>query len=204
MRNLILIALLALGFLVPVLSWADRRGGARARPQVRAQQPKVRVGVKRTRPRVRVKSRPRQQYRLRDLKMSITAGTPALRKDRIAHGSWYTRKEIRGRIYKARSSDHGRKHLKARSEAEAKQFSTKAAQYLPGVKNTQLERTALKKGTLIRRPGGDLWAIYRSETPVGYDGGQKTHWLRAELSSGTIHGHPMKISRVLKYLKDAE
>ena len=204
MRNLLLIALLAFTFLLPVPTLADRR--APRRPQVRAphkQQPRARVHPGQQRKRV-AKPRPRQQYKLRDLSKSLFSGNKTANKDRISHGSWYTRKEIRSRIYNARSSDHGRKHLKARTEAEATKFSTKAAQYLPGVNNKQLERTALQKGTLIRRAGGDVWSIYRANKPVGYDGGEKTHWMRAELSSGTIHGHPMKLSRVLKYLKDAE
>ncbi len=206
MKRTVLVALITLALQLPTDALAGPRNGVRPKPKVQTrQQHRVRPAIKRAPRRARVnKPVKRQQYKLRDLKSSLFRGTPAARKDNLAHGSYYTRKEIRTRIYKARASDHGRKHLKARSEAEAKQFSTKAAQYLPGVNNKNLERTALQKGTLIRRPGGDVWAIYRAPRAVGYDGGEKTHWLRAELSSGTIHGHPMKLSRVLKYLKDAK
>jgi hypothetical protein len=128
----------------------------------------------------------------------------ALRKDQIAHGGWYSRKKIRQIINDAEYSSHGSKHIKAKTAEEARQMSFKAAQYLPGVNNAALEKIALQKGTLVPRPNGAFWKIHRFDKPIGFDGGSETHWIRAEYSSGTYHGHPMSVDRVKKYIKDAE
>ncbi|MBW4599437.1 MAG: DUF4157 domain-containing protein [Calothrix sp. FI2-JRJ7] len=130
--------------------------------------------------------------------------TAEARKDDVAHGGWYGRKEIRKMIHEANYSDHGKKHLKAITEDEARTLSYKEAQYLPGVKNWVLEKTALFQGVLIPRPNGAFWKIYRFDNYVGFDQGKKTCWIRAEYSSGTYHGHPMSIERVRKYIKNAQ
>ncbi len=156
--------------------------------------------------RLRVKPRAntfRNKFRLADPLKSIFA-TPAARKDKLSHGGWNTRKQVRRTIHTAKFSDHGKKHLKARSDADAKKFSNKAAQYMPGVNNAKLERKALLKGLWIQRPSGGIWSIYKFDKPVGYDGGKPTHWIRAEVSSGTFHGHPMSEQRVKKYVRDAK
>ena len=181
----------------------DRRS---YRPPQRNNAPKVRarpVVQRRVKPR-RQPSAFRQKYTLRDLSASLFSATPRARRDKLTHGSYHTRKELRRQVHKARYSDHGRKHLKARTEAEAKSFSTRAAQYLPGLNNAALERTALQKGVHIQRGGNGVWAFYKFDKPVGFDGGEKTHWIRAELASGTFHGHPMKLSRVRKYVSNAD
>jgi hypothetical protein len=128
----------------------------------------------------------------------------SLRKDQIAHSGWYSRKKMRQVINDAEYSSHGGKHIKAKTVEEARQMSLKTAQYLPGTDNAVLEKTALQQGTLVPRPNGAFWKIYRFDKPVGFDGGVETHWIRAEYSSGTYHGHPMSIDRVRKYIKDAE
>jgi len=127
-----------------------------------------------------------------------------IRKDRIAHEGWYTRKQLRRLISEAEYSSHGGKHLKAKTEEEAKNLSYKAAQYLPSINNSALEKTALIKGEIVPRPNGAFWAIYKSDKYVGYDSGKATRWIRAEYSSGTYHGHPMIIQRVRKYIKNAQ
>jgi hypothetical protein len=138
-------------------------------------------------------------------KVEVDLNDPeALRKDQIAHKGWYSRKKMRQVIHDAKYSNHGSKHIKARTVEEAKQMSLKTAQYSPGIDNAVLEKIALKKGTLVPRPNGAFWKIHRFEKPVGFDGGVETHWIRAEYSSGTYHGHPMSISRVRKYIKNAE
>lgn len=155
---------------------------------------------------VRVKPRAhvfRNQYRLSDPLKSVFRATTAARKDQISHGSWNIRKQVRRKIHEARFSDHGKKHLKARTEGDAKKFSNKAAQYMPGTNSAGLERKALLKGLWIQRPNGALWSIYKFDKPVGYDGGQPTNWIRAEVSSGTFHGHPMSEQRVKKYIKNS-
>jgi|GEM_PF-2374179 hypothetical protein len=144
----------------------------------------------------------RSKFSLRAAIPSILDSTPAASRDAVAHGSWFTRKAMRELIHGAKHSDHGRKHLKAKTEVDAAVFSERAAQYLPGVDNTQLERRALQHGLLIDRGNGGVWGIFRFNKPVGYDGGEKTNWIRAELSSGTIHGHPMRPGRVGKYVRE--
>ena len=127
-----------------------------------------------------------------------------IRKDKIAHEGWYTRKQLRRLISEAEYSSHGGKHLKAKTEEEAKNLSYKAAQYLPSINNSALEKTALIKGEIVARPNGAFWAIYKSDKYVGYDTGKATRWIRAEYSSGTYHGHPMIVERVRKYIKNAQ
>ena len=87
-------------------------------------------------------------------------------------------------------------------------ISERASQYRPelvqGRGQHALERTALKEGIEVQ-DGATKFRIYRSETPVGWDGGKPTHWIRAEMTSGDIfHGHPMSIDRVRKYVADAQ
>ena len=55
---------------------------------------------------------------------------------------------------------------------------------------------------LTARQGGAYWNFYRSDDFVGYDRGEKTRWIRSEYSSGTIHGHPMNLKRLSKYVKN--
>ncbi|MBO1063105.1 MAG: hypothetical protein HEQ14_19910 [Aphanizomenon flos-aquae CP01] len=113
-------------------------------------------------------------------------------------------KSVQKMIDEAQYSNHGNKHLKAKTEGEAKKFSDQAAQYLPGLNNANLEKTALLEGTRIERGGGTFWSIYRFNDYVGFDGGEKTRWIRAEYSSGTYHGHPISIERVSKYITNAQ
>ena len=160
-----------------------------------------------TRPRLRARPRTnsfRNQFKLSDPLKSVFKATPAARKDAITHGGWNVRKQVRRTIHGAKFSDHGKKHLKARSEGDAKTFSNKAAQYLPGINNAKLERKALLKGLWIHRSNGAIWSIYKFDKPVGYDGGKPTNWIRAEVSSGTFHGHPMSEQRVQKYIRGAK
>lgn len=173
---------------------APRQGFSNVR---RAQSPKLRGA----RPRIKRGDKFRQQYRLSDPLKSVLKATPAARRDQLVHGGWNVRKQVRRKINDAKFSDHGKKHLKARTEGQAKQFSNKAAQYMPGVNNAKLERKALLKGLWIQRPNGAMWSIFKFDQPVGYDGGKPTNWIRAEISSGTFHGHPMSDQRVQKYIK---
>ena len=125
------------------------------------------------------------------------------RRDEIAHGGYYSRKNFRKLIQEASISTHGEKHLKAKTEEEARQLSYKQAQYLPGINNGALEKEALLNGEyLLERDGGAFWNFYRSNDYVGYDQGVKTRWIRAEYSSQTVHGHPINPKRLGKYVKN--
>jgi len=121
------------------------------------------------------------------------------RRDDLAHGGYYKRKAWRTRLEAATYSDHGRKHLRARSEDEAKKLSSNGgpAQYLPGIDNGALEREALQNGTVISGepsdPGSTVKVRYDCGRPVGYFNGEAVSTIRAEITSGNIfHGHPRK------------
>lgn len=77
------------------------------------------------------------------------------------------------------------------------------AQYLPQVNNRALEKLATQKGQVVTFPGGKnvKYFFYKSDKIIGYDQGKPTYWIRAEVSSGAYHGHPMNEQRVSKYLK---
>ena len=125
------------------------------------------------------------------------------RRDDIAHGGYYTRKNLRKLVQEGTVSQHDSKHLKARTEEQARRLSQEEAQYLPGINNGALEREALLKGKhFLRRSSRAFWNFYRSDDYVGYDKGVKTRWIRAEYSSGVIHGHPMNPKRLSKYVKN--
>ena len=124
------------------------------------------------------------------------------RRDDITHGGYYTRKNLRKQVQEGTISTHDSKHLKARTEEQAKKLSYDQAQYLPGINNGALEKEALLNGEhLLRRSGVAFWNFHRFDDYVGYDQGVKTRWIRAEYSSGVIHGHPMNLKRLSKYVK---
>ena len=118
------------------------------------------------------------------------------RHDDIAHGGYYKRKAWRTRLQTASYSDHGRKHLQARTEEDAKQISRNGdAQYLPSVNNGALEREALQNGEVIRGEpsdrGSTVHVKYDFGYPVGYFKGRRVTSIRAEITSGNVfHGHP--------------
>jgi hypothetical protein len=121
------------------------------------------------------------------------------RHDDLSHGGYYKRKAWRTRVQTATYSDHGRKHLRARTEAEAAAMSRNggAAQYLPGINNAALEREALQQGTVIRGepsdPGSTVHVRHECGQIVGYYNGDPVTTIRAEITSGGIfHGHPRK------------
>ena len=46
---------------------------------------------------------------------------------------------------------------------------------------------------------GTIYYFYDNGITIGYDQGKPTSWIRAELTSRTLHGHPMSTDRVNKY-----
>ncbi|HHO51394.1 MAG TPA: hypothetical protein ENK18_11085 [Deltaproteobacteria bacterium] len=106
------------------------------------------------------------------------------------------------RLERARWTDHGRKHMKARTAEEAREMSrpsergeTQPSQYLPDVDNAALELEALRNGEVIRGdpadPHGTVHVRYDAGRVIGYDGGEAVTTMRAEISSGDVyHGHP--------------
>uniref|UniRef100_UPI003703A22D ribonuclease YeeF family protein n=1 Tax=Bacillus pumilus TaxID=1408 RepID=UPI003703A22D len=140
-------------------------------------------------------------------KMGLTPNI-SKRHDKIAHNHYYSRKDFRTQINNATFTEHGFKHLKAKTDEQAKLFSEtgrKQAQYLPNIKNKVIEKEALKKGLIVENEKGAVYFIYNTGRPVGFDLGVETSWVRAELtSSGVFHGHPIAGNRLQEYLKIAK
>ncbi|WP_268623941.1 RHS repeat-associated core domain-containing protein [Paenibacillus alvei] len=134
--------------------------------------------------------------------------------DMLVYKGYFSRKSFRNQLINAEYTTHGDKHIKARTEDEAIKMSKlgeKHAQYLPrnefNVDNKVLEKQALLKAKVIYYDStkGSLYFLYNAGKPVGYDLGEKTNWIRAELTSGdpaVYHGHPIGEARLRKYLEN--
>jgi RHS repeat-associated protein len=122
----------------------------------------------------------------------------SMQHDAIAHGGYHTRRAQR--IAAASNvSEHGGKHTKARTceEAQAMSQNGKPAQYYPDVDHAALERAGIANGTVTRGEpirgvltGTGFHTMYSPGGPIGASNGQQVSTIRAEYSSGTIHGHP--------------
>ncbi|AZB41839.1 transposase [Bacillus sp. FJAT-42376] len=121
------------------------------------------------------------------------------------YGGYFERKDFRTKIYNAEYTPHGNKHIKAKTEEEAKRFSEtgkKQAQYLPSVDNSIIEKEALLKGHVLDKGNNNYYFFHDAGKVIGYDNGLPTSWVRAELTSGgSYHGHPIAGDRLDKYLK---
>jgi len=124
--------------------------------------------------------------------------------DELVYGGTYSKKAYNRMRQNANWSNHGEKHLKATTFEKAEKLSYTNAQYLPGINNKSLEYEAMFKGIPITDDGNTIYYIYNTGKEIGYDRGVKTTWIRAELSSGVYHGHPMAPDRVQKYLSKFE
>lgn len=119
-------------------------------------------------------------------------------------------------LYQYRWSNHNNKHTKftARAgaldlpdkKAMAKKISESEAQYFPEINNKFLERWVLDNFTesypLDRKKGG-VWFFVYFDSPIGYNSGKETRWIRIEVQSGTFHGHPALEPRVRKEIGSA-
>ncbi len=68
--------------------------------------------------------------------------------------------------------------------------------------NKALEKLAAQKGFVIEH-GKTKYFFYKSDKVIGYDNGTATQWIRAEISSRMYHGHPMRVDRLPKAVRDA-
>ncbi|RQO37544.1 hypothetical protein DBR39_11655 [Chryseobacterium sp. KBW03] len=97
------------------------------------------------------------------------------------------------------------KHKKAKTVEQAISFSKNGgdAQYLPYVNINALEKTALQKGEVFipKNNKNVTYFFYKSNRVIGYDNGIPTEWIRAEISSGFHHSHPINTDRLSKYIK---
>ncbi|SMF36553.1 hypothetical protein SAMN06296056_1021139 [Priestia filamentosa] len=126
--------------------------------------------------------------------------------DYVAHDGYYTRKELRTKIENAQYTSHGNKHLKAKTEEQAKKLSKQSAQYLPEVNNRDLEKQVMKRGKVVDRGKGAVYFFLRFDNPVGYDEGKPAYWVRAEVTNlfkdgvSTYHGHPRNDDNMKEYI----
>ena len=108
------------------------------------------------------------------------------------------RKEFRTSVANGSYTNHNWRHLKAGTADEAQQFSKGGlAQFLPEFNDSRLEKLALQKGVVVEH-GGGYHAFLQFDRSIGFDNGNATTWIRAELSGGVYHGHPMHQSRLPK------
>jgi hypothetical protein len=101
-------------------------------------------------------------------------------------------------------SPHQFKHVRARTEVQARDMSSNGgpAQYMPGLRNKEIEEKALIYGQVIPKQSG-YHIYYRSDDFIGYANGKKTRWVRAEYSGNTYHGHPRDILDVRREIGNA-
>ncbi|HTF81298.1 MAG TPA: RHS repeat-associated core domain-containing protein [Cytophagales bacterium] len=133
------------------------------------------------------------------------------------YGGYFSRKNIREQIHKSsrppKESAHAKKHLQAKTMDEAADRSIKGmggkpeASYFPEVARNNFanfEKTAAfeaaRKGHVVDR-GGMLFIIHEHPTDIGFNMGQRTRFMRIEISSGTIHSHPISEADAKAYLK---
>jgi hypothetical protein len=137
------------------------------------------------------------------------------KKEQVVHGGSIDRTTFRQKIHEAEFFNHNNKHLKAKTEEQAKQFSQtggKEAQYLPSVNNKVLEKetmwNSLNTGLFVKKADGETFYFYHKfDESIGYNLGKPTKWVRAELSGGdspVYHGHPVSIQEVRKHFPDVK
>jgi RHS repeat-associated protein len=137
---------------------------------------------------------------------------------KIDTSEYQTRKDLRTDIYDAKRPEgrHATKHTTAQSAEQAKSLSLgqgtrdgkPEASYLPDIANNvsgfekQAAYAAVRDGNVFDH-GGSRYMFYRSETPVGYNNGELTNWVRIELSKAgepVIHNFPAAPEQVKKYM----
>jgi hypothetical protein len=97
---------------------------------------------------------------------------------------------------------HGNKHLAPKNVPwKAIVGSTKSgpAKYLPGTDIEALERSVFNLGTTTTN--GKSWKVQDMTKVIGASEGKVSQWIRVELSSNTIHGHPISYAEFLRLLK---
>jgi len=128
---------------------------------------------------------------------------PEFDEQSISFNRFRDKKAHRTEIANAKSGDY-LKHKKAKTVEQAIKFSKNggAAQYLPDVNINALEKLALQKGTVFipKNNKNITYFFYKSNRIIGYDNGIPTEWIRAEISSGFHHSHPINTNRLSKYI----
>ena len=99
-------------------------------------------------------------------------------------------------------SDHGYKHFPSKN-ANVKDTikSTKSgpAKYMPDVDIETIERYAWKNGTAVTN--GKTWKVMEFDNVIGASDGKATRYMRVEMTSNTIHGHPISENEFMKLIR---
>lgn len=154
---------------------------------------------------------PEEVARAKKLNETLTVS----KKEEVVHGGSIDRAEFRKKIHESKWSDHGDKHLKAKTEQQAKELSQtgkKAAQYLPGLKVEAMEKEAIWKaidsGQFIKGDGKETYYFFHKfDDVIGYNTGKPTKWMRVELGNNgtpTRHSFPADINQVKKVVPNAQ
>jgi RHS repeat-associated protein len=132
-------------------------------------------------------------------------------------GGWSARKAERGSILNANRPSsgtvHSTKHIQASSMEDAMNRSIKGvggkpeASYFPEITKNNFNNfekssaiKAMKNGNVIQN-GGARFYIYEHSTNVGFNMGEKTKFMRIEVTSGTIHSYPISEVDAKSYMK---
>lgn len=137
------------------------------------------------------------------------------KKEEVVHGGSIDRAEFRKKIHESKWSDHGEKHLKAKTEQQAKELSQtgkQAAQYLPGLNVEVMEKEAIWKaidlGQFIKADAKETYYFFHKfDDVIGYNTGKPTKWMRIELGNNgtaTRHSFPADINQVRKVVPNAQ
>ena len=135
-----------------------------------------------------------------------------------ANGGYYEWKRNRSLVHNSqrptgRSNTHSTKHPNARTMDEARDLSrgrNPEASYFPEVANNNF--AAFKKSAALNaansdsvhhKSGGTKYFIYEHSENIGFTSGEETKFMRIEVSSGTIHSHPILEADAKNYLKNS-
>lgn len=130
-----------------------------------------------------------------DLRQDPTARKPY--RTEVDNAEWVFHQN--GKHYKATNRDEAISLSigKGKTKSGIKGEGEGNAQYFPREMGRTLETLAIRKGIVRPKPDSQtLYFFYRHDQIVGYDGGEPTYWLRAEITSGSYHGHPISAERL--------
>jgi hypothetical protein len=122
-----------------------------------------------------------------------------------------TKKVLSDRLHKFLNTKHGDKHRKATAtmnDRKLAEISRTNAQYtyklVRDSSHYELENLALVEGVHVQS-GSTIFSLYRSPTPVGFNSGKATHWIRSEYTSGSVvHGHPRSLPQIRQAINKSE
>ncbi|UXN36576.1 hypothetical protein N8E87_10475 [Avibacterium paragallinarum] len=98
---------------------------------------------------------------------------------------------------------HGYKHAPAKNSKwndVIKSTKSGPAKYKHGENIELLERSVWKNGQPVSN--GKNWKVQDMGREIGASEGKSSQWIRVEMSSNTIHGHPISKNEFLRLKND--